>query len=155
FTAAAFVTGVVGYLHHLQWLTTHAAILPVSGGLALIALAFCVYRASRGLKLRAPDKASARDTATSRREPRSIAKLFSRYCLPELAGQPWPDGQLRSDARYALTQRLIGFLSHLGYKGITILVDRVDEPSVISGNPDRMRAITWPLLDNKFLQQEH
>mgnify|MGYP001166147556 CR=1 FL=1 len=154
-TVLTLIATAVGYLHHLNWVTTHRLILPGSAVLAVLAIGFWGYWGLRGWKLRSLDKAITRDTPTIRREPRRIARLFSRYCLPELAGQPWPDGQLRSDARYALTQRLIGFLSHMGYKGLTILVDRMDEPSVISGNPERMRAITWPLLDNKFLQQEH
>ena len=35
-----------------------------------------------------------------------------------------------------------------------VLVDRVDEPTLINGEPERMRALVWPLLNNKFLQQD-
>ena len=31
-------------------------------------------------------------------------------------------------------------------------VDRVDEPHLINGSPDKMRAFIWPMLDNKFLK---
>jgi hypothetical protein len=60
-----------------------------------------------------------------------------------------------SDARYQLTRKLLEALRCLGYgDGIMVLVDRVDEPTLVSGRADRMRAIVWPLFDNKFLQQE-
>ena len=33
-----------------------------------------------------------------------------------------------------------------------MLVDRVDEPYLINGSTDLMRALVWPMLDNKFLK---
>src|SRR5690606_40773374 len=33
------------------------------------------------------------------------------------------------------------------------VLDRVDGPTLISGDPDRMRAVVWPMLNNTFLQQ--
>jgi hypothetical protein len=36
--------------------------------------------------------------------------------------------------------------------GILVLVDRVDEPYLINGATDLMRALVWPMLDNKFLK---
>lgn len=60
-----------------------------------------------------------------------------------------------SDApRYAMLGKLRRVLEALGYVGIILVVDRVDEPTLVSGDPDRMRAVVWPLLNNKFLQQE-
>lgn len=58
------------------------------------------------------------------------------------------------DRRYAMIGLLRRALEPVGYRGIIIVVDRVDEPTAISGQPDRMRAVVWPLLNNKFLQQE-
>jgi hypothetical protein len=58
------------------------------------------------------------------------------------------------DQRYAMLGRLRRVLRGFGYSGILIVVDRVDEPTLVSGDPDRMRAIIWPMLNNKFLQQE-
>ena len=43
-------------------------------------------------------------------------------------------------------------LSTLGYGGIIVLIDRVDEPQQIEGDPRKMRALIWPLLDHKFLR---
>ncbi len=60
-----------------------------------------------------------------------------------------------SDApRYAMLGKLRRVLEALGYVGVIVIVDRVDEPTLVSGDPDRMRAVVWPMLNNKFLQQE-
>src|SRR5204863_1651075 len=45
-----------------------------------------------------------------------------------------------------------GLLPALGYAGIVGLIDRVDEPQQIEGDPRKMRALIWPLLDDKFLR---
>lgn len=58
------------------------------------------------------------------------------------------------EARYAMLDRLRRSLRHFGYTGLVIVIDRVDEPTLVSGDPDRMRAVIWPLFNNKFLQQE-
>jgi hypothetical protein len=44
--------------------------------------------------------------------------------------------------------------ARFGYTGILVLVDRVDEPTLVNGDAEKMRAIIWPLFNNKFLQQE-
>ena len=43
-------------------------------------------------------------------------------------------------------------LQSLGYQGVFVLVDRVDEPYLINGSADLMRALIWPMLDNKLLK---
>lgn len=58
------------------------------------------------------------------------------------------------EPRYAMLDRLLRVLRVFGYSGMLIVVDRVDEPTLISGDPDRMRAVIWPLLNNKFLAQQ-
>lgn len=58
------------------------------------------------------------------------------------------------EVRYRLLERLRSILRALGYTGLVIIVDRVDEPTLISGDYDRMRAVVWPMLNNKFLQQD-
>lgn len=58
------------------------------------------------------------------------------------------------EARYRLLDRVRAVLRVLGYHGLVIIVDRVDEPTLISGDYDRMRAVVWPMLNNKFLQQD-
>jgi hypothetical protein len=55
--------------------------------------------------------------------------------------------------RYALLERLRRILAHFRYTSVMVIVDRVDEPTLIAGDPERMRAVVWPMLNNKFLQQ--
>lgn len=55
--------------------------------------------------------------------------------------------------RYSLFDRLRRLLSHFGYSSIMVVVDRVDEPTLIAGDPERMKSVVWPMLNNKFLQQ--
>ncbi len=67
------------------------------------------------------------------------------------AGLPVNDSE---DFRYKLLQRLRAVVGAFGYRSLLIVVDRADEPSLIAGEPDRMRSVVWPLLSNKFMQQE-
>jgi len=82
-----------------------------------------------------------------------LRKMLGQLSPNDLQSQPWPlAGNL--DSRYQLTARFLALIEALGYKGMLVLVDRVDEPTSIQGRPDRMRAVVWPMLDNKFLQQQ-
>ncbi len=58
------------------------------------------------------------------------------------------------DTRYALLGKLRLAAAGLGFSGVLVLMDRLDEPTLVSGDPARMRAVVWPMLNNKFLQQE-
>lgn len=64
----------------------------------------------------------------------------------------WPIDDL-DDPRYAMLDRLVSAVSALGYSRIVVLIDRVDEPTLVSGGVERMKAVVWPLMNNKFLQQ--
>ena len=69
----------------------------------------------------------------------------------DLLGQPLPNKD-RTDDRYELLGKLQNVLEHLDYKGILVLMDRLDEPHMINGQAELMQAFLWPLLDNKFLK---
>jgi hypothetical protein len=56
------------------------------------------------------------------------------------------------DSRYVMLDRLKRVLDAVGYASITVLVDRVDEPACVAGDPQHMRALVWPLLSSRFLQ---
>jgi hypothetical protein len=77
--------------------------------------------------------------------------MLMRFTGAELAGQPLPVHD-RTDDRYEQLLKLQGILHSLGYRGIIVLVDRVDEPHLINGSTELMRGLIWPLLDNKFLK---
>jgi hypothetical protein len=91
-----------------------------------------------------------------KRSTRELSSMFQDLGNAKLAGQPLPTGQGKdsSDHRYQLTRRFIEALAQLGFAGMVVLVDRVDEPTLIHGQTDRMRSVVWPMLDNKFLQQQ-
>ncbi len=58
------------------------------------------------------------------------------------------------EQRYAMLDRVRRVLAGLGYPGVVVVIERVDEPTLIAGDPEKMRAFVWPMLNNKFLQQE-
>ena len=73
------------------------------------------------------------------------------FTTADISGQPLPNKD-RTDDRYELLIKLQGILRSLGFSGIVVLVDRVDEPHLINGSAEPMRALLWPMLDNKFLK---
>ena len=77
-------------------------------------------------------------------------RTFADQPLPRTSG---PDAGPRDD-RYQLTRRLTSLLKGFGYAGILVLVDRIDEPTLVSGDEERMKKIVWPMFDNKFLKQD-
>ncbi|PHR97078.1 MAG: hypothetical protein COA78_28040 [Blastopirellula sp.] len=87
------------------------------------------------------------------REKFSLCKLLMNFTGPQLASQPLPTHD-RSDDRYELLDKFQGILETLGFTGMVVIVDRVDEPHLINGSPELMKLLLWPMLDNKFLKQQ-
>ncbi len=58
------------------------------------------------------------------------------------------------EQRYAMFARLRRVIEAFGFDGVMIVIDRVDEPTLVNGDADRMRSIIWPMFNNKFLQLE-
>lgn len=81
----------------------------------------------------------------------NLWKMLMNVTGAELAAQPLPT-QDRTDDRYEQLGKLQGILQTLGHRGIIVLVDRIDEPHLITGSAELMRGLVWPLLDNKFLK---
>ncbi len=82
----------------------------------------------------------------------SLRRLLMRFPKRDIDGQPLPESP-RTDDRFELLAKFQGVLKTLGCEGVVVLVDRVDEPHLITGSVDRMRAFIWSMLDNKFLKQ--
>ncbi len=93
------------------------------------------------------------------RDATQLKPMLASTSQSTLSSQPLPQPQDAKDSphdnRYQLTRRLIGVLNKLGYVGITVLIDRMDEPSIVQSDTQRMRQIVWPMFDNKFLKQEN
>ena len=69
----------------------------------------------------------------------------------EMASQPFPCKD-STDDRYELLLKFQGVLETLGFTGVVVLVDRVDEPHLINGSAELMKSLVWSMLDNKFLK---
>lgn len=80
----------------------------------------------------------------------ALRHILLKLGKSHLQNQPIPRRNQSVD-RYDLLEKFQGILKKLGFQGITVLVDQVDEPHRLGGSPDRMRTVIWPLLDNKFL----
>ncbi len=96
--------------------------------------------------------AVVRHMRVGNRKTKPLARMLMTLTPSELTGQPLPSKD-RTDDRYALLGKLQAILQTLGFSGIIVLVDRVDEPHMINGSTELMRAMLWPMLDNKFLKQ--
>ena len=93
----------------------------------------------------------ARNTRVLNRSTKLLCRTLLNFPGGQIVGQPLPAWQ-RTDDRYELLAKLQGVLRSLHFDGILVLVDRVDEPYLINGSTDLMRALVWPMLDNKFLK---
>lgn len=80
-----------------------------------------------------------------------LRRVLLSFSPDDIVNQPLPNKD-RTDDRYELLAKFQGVLKTLGYTGIVVLVDRVDEPHAINGSPEQMKALLWPMLDNKFLK---
>ena len=80
-----------------------------------------------------------------------LRRTMLNFTGGQIVAQPLPDQQ-RTDDRYELLAKLQGVLRSLRFGGVLVLVDRVDEPYLINGSTELMRALLWPMLDNKFLK---
>jgi hypothetical protein len=87
------------------------------------------------------------------RDPSALRWELLWFKPSELGGQPLPTaGKGGGEERYELLRKFQAVLQTLGYVGIVVLIDRVDEPQLIEGDPRKMRALVWPMLDHKFLR---
>ena len=87
------------------------------------------------------------------RDPSALRWELLWFKPTELGGQPLPTASSAGgEERYELLRKFQGVLDTLGHSGIIVLIDRVDEPHQIQGDPRKMRALIWPLLDHKFLR---
>ena len=80
-----------------------------------------------------------------------LCRVLRKFTSSELAAQPIPNKD-STDDRYEMLMKFQGIIESFGFTGIVVLVDRVDEPYLINGSADLMKALIWPMLDNKFLK---
>lgn len=80
-----------------------------------------------------------------------LRKLLVEFTKDDYNALPLPTRR-ESDNRYELLVRFQNVLETLGFSGIIVLVDRVDEPYLVNGSTSLMKLLVWPMLDNKLLQ---
>ncbi len=86
------------------------------------------------------------------RDTHPLRQVFMQFSARDINGQPLPNKR-RTDDRYELLYKFQGVLQALGFTGIVVLIDRVDEPHLVQGSLENMRGLVWSMLDNKFLKQ--
>ncbi|MFN0059077.1 MAG: hypothetical protein ACKVX7_11515 [Planctomycetota bacterium] len=86
------------------------------------------------------------------RSPGTLRHALERLPTPVLGAASFPIDAL-DESRYQLLDRFRRAIAPLGYVHVLVLFDRLDEPTLVSGDTRRMRAVAWPLFNNKFLQQ--
>ncbi|MHC4550482.1 MAG: hypothetical protein ACYTEZ_17080 [Planctomycetota bacterium] len=130
-------------------------LLPAAGIAAAAAVLFWGAWLLKRLRLWHLCRRIKKETPTLDRSVGQLGVMIGDIRVRDRLHQPWPlPGGDGTNARYELTQKLLSLLGALDYSGMLVLVDRVDEPTLVAGQPDRMRMLIWPLLDSKFLQQE-
>jgi len=108
-------------------------------------------RCWRWLKCCLTARKITRNTRSLSHGTSALRKLLMKFPASQLVDQPLPS-QPRTDDRYELLAKLQGVLRSMDMPGILVLVDRIDEPYLINGSTDLMKALLWPMLDNKFLK---
>lgn len=102
---------------------------------------FSARRAARGIKAVSKD-------------PKITAKILLK--LPPRERKDFVLPKSNDEAtRYDWLQRFTALINQFGYQGIYVVVDRLDEPSQLSGREDLMRQFIEKMLNIKFLQYPH
>ena len=70
--------------------------------------------------------------------------LFTSHAIPT-----------NTENRFTLLKYFMELVRYFGLSGVYLLVDRVDEPTSIKGDPEKMRELVTPLLDDQLFQIDH
>jgi hypothetical protein len=60
-----------------------------------------------------------------------------------------------TENRFTLLKSFMELVRYFGLSGVYLLVDRVDEPTSIKGDPEKMRELVTPILDDQLFQIDH
>ncbi|MBB6430950.1 hypothetical protein [Algisphaera agarilytica] len=132
--------------------------IPVLGLVAAGTIALWVTWAVQFMRTWGLARKVAKEMPAIGRNTATLRGVFGELGVSTLVGQPLPaagkDAAEQRDSRYQLTRRFVDVLKALGYSGMVVLVDRVDEPTAVAGDAGKMRDLIWPMFDNKFLKQD-
>jgi hypothetical protein len=99
-------------------------------------------------------RAAAMEILVRSRNPKDIKRALRPIPKGYLQDQDikrrgWRDND---DVRRLFFTKFIDVVMRLGYRQIVVVMDKVDEPSLINGARERMEAFVWPLWNNRILQ---
>ncbi len=60
-----------------------------------------------------------------------------------------------TENRFTLLKSFMDLVRYFGLSGVYLLIDRVDEPTSIKGDPEKMRELVTPVLDDQLFQIDH
>ncbi len=92
---------------------------------------------------------------TIEREPAERRWALQHIPKQYLRNEPEPRDPSEPDSeqpRYELIRVFLRIAGASGYSRVIVVIDKVDEPSMIQGKEDRMTEFIWPLWTNKLLQ---
>ncbi len=141
-TAAACVYLFFGAYLSLKWAVIAFVVVSLALSAKYLWRLFSCYFRARQL---------AKNCRVRRQSVSEQARLLLKQPWSVWASEPMP-GDRVSASRYELLEKFQHILRTLGFPGILVLVDRVDEPQLVNGQPERMRMLIWPMLDNKLLK---
>jgi len=121
------------------------------GSSGLYVLLLLAYLSKHVLAVRQLGRRLRKQIPTAGRGYLSFARSLAQVDGDVRGGIPGGDGP---ETRFAMFERLRRAMGPLGYAGFVVVIDRVDEPPLIAGDVDRMKAVVWPLLNNRLFQQE-
>jgi hypothetical protein len=134
------------------WLTPALIVAIVS------ALGLWGYYGYRFFRLWSTARSAVHEMPAVKRGAPELRQMLETLRGSYLAGQPIPapprGSEPLGDTRYQLTRRFVSAIGDLGFVGMIVFIDRLDEPTLVHGDADKMKAIAWPMFDNKFLKQE-
>ncbi|MEM7308441.1 MAG: hypothetical protein AAF682_17300 [Planctomycetota bacterium] len=95
--------------------------------------------------------AGARRIRVLQRDAGAVASLIRSVPSSIRNEMVLPEGTSEA-TRYELVRRFQAVLKRFGFPAWFVLVDRIDEPSALNGDPDGPRRFVETLLDHKLLQ---
>jgi hypothetical protein len=159
-TKAIVYTAAAGalYVMHLLMQENPVWLMPALVIAALGALVLWSYLLYKQIKLWSLARRATQEMPAVKRGADALRKMFEQFRSSQLAGQPIPTPPRGAtelgDTRYQLTRRFVTALNEMGFAGMVVFIDRLDEPTLVHGDAEKMKAIAWPMFDNKFLKQE-
>jgi hypothetical protein len=108
----------------------------------------------RGAFYRGVARSAEREILVRDRASRDVERALRVIPQGYLKDQDVKRGGWRDDddVRRLFVTKFIDVVLNLGYQQIVVVMDKVDEPSLINGDRERMEDFVWPLWNNRILQ---